>query len=200
MEDAPAVEEEVAGVEAEEAQVMAQRKKDNLHKEAGLCIFSKDFKLEIIDPNLLTGFLTAISSFGQELKIKDELNEIKYKEKVLLLADGNYIRATLILNKSPSVYLYDRLRQFIEAFEQKYAQELPIFLTELRGRLSVFKNNDDLIASILPEVLEVHEQEGKESIDSKSNLKGKEEEAGKSEENLEVLNHSKDNDNDNNAS
>ncbi|MHA1804078.1 MAG: hypothetical protein ACTSU4_06030, partial [Promethearchaeota archaeon] len=142
----------------------------------------------------------AISSFGQELKIKDELNEIKYKEKVLLLADGNYIRATLILNKSPSVYLYDRLRQFIEAFEQKYAQELPIFLTELRGRLSVFKNNDDLIASILPEVLEVHEQEGKESIDSKSNLKGKEEEAGKSEENLEVLNHSKDNDNDNNAS
>jgi len=171
-----------------------------VHKEAGLCIFSKEFMPEIIDPNLITGFLTAISSFGQELKIKDELNEIKYKEKVLLLADGNYIRATLILNKSPSVYLYDRLRQFIEAFEQKYAQELPIFLTELRGRVSVFKNNDDLIATILPEVLEVHEQEGKETIDSNSNLKDKEEEAGKSEENLEVLNHSKDNDNDNNAS
>ncbi|MCJ7649853.1 MAG: hypothetical protein MUP85_14665, partial [Candidatus Lokiarchaeota archaeon] len=63
-----------------------------LYKGTGTCVFFKSYGSEIIDPELIGGFLSAVSSFGKEMVAQEALNEISYGDKMLLLADGVYIR------------------------------------------------------------------------------------------------------------
>ena len=47
-----------------------------LYKGTGTCIYFKSFGSEGIDPELISGFITAICSFGKDLVCQEELNEI----------------------------------------------------------------------------------------------------------------------------
>jgi len=112
-----------------------------LYKGTGTCIFFKSFGTEEIDPELISGFLTAVGSFGKEMESQQALNEITYGDKTLLLADGEHIRVALVLGKEASVILRQHLQEFIEAFEQRYTKELPNW----RGQLDLFQHAGDLI-------------------------------------------------------
>ena len=70
-----------------------------LYKGTGTCIFFKSYGSEQIDPELIGGFLSAVSSFGKEMATQETLNEISYGDKMLLLADGGLIRVALVLGK-----------------------------------------------------------------------------------------------------
>ncbi len=116
-----------------------------LYKATGTCIFFKSFGTEGIDPELISGFLTAVSSFGKEMESQQSLNEITYGDKMLLLSDGEFVRVALVLSKKASIILSKRLKEFIDSFEKAYAKELP----DWRGQLDIFKNADHLSDEIL---------------------------------------------------
>lgn len=127
-----------------------------LYKGSGTCIFFRSFGSDKIDPDLISGFISAVSSFGREVESQKALNEIKYGDKTLLLADGEYIRVALVLSKSASLILRDHLKNFINAFEEKYMD----FLPKWRGQLNIFRDAGHLIdenfhtSIILPHKLE----------------------------------------------
>ncbi len=107
-----------------------------LYKGTGTCVFFKSFGSEAIDPELISGFISAVSSFGKEMVAQKALNEITYGDKMLLLADGEYIRVALVLSKKASIILRKHLTEFIAAFGKTYESELPNW----RGQLNVFRN------------------------------------------------------------
>ncbi len=53
-----------------------------------------------------------------------------------LLADGQYIKVSLVFSKKASILLRSRLREFIIVFEQLYSTAL----SNWRGQLNVFKD------------------------------------------------------------
>jgi len=116
-----------------------------LYKGTGTCIFFKSFGSEGIDPELISGFISAICSFGKDLVCQEELNEITYGDKMLLLSDGEFIRIALVLSKKASIILRKNLMDFINEFEKSYASELPNW----RGQLNVFRNAGRLVDEIL---------------------------------------------------
>ena len=116
-----------------------------LYKGTGTCIFFKSFGSEEIDPELISGFISAISSFGKDLVSQEELNEISYGDKMLLLSDGENIRVALVLGKKASLILRRNLMEFIHVFEKSYANELPNW----RGQLNIFRDAGILIDDVL---------------------------------------------------
>ncbi|MFX1376756.1 MAG: hypothetical protein ACFFA0_13180 [Promethearchaeota archaeon] len=116
-----------------------------LYKGTGTCIYFKSFGSEGIDPELISGFITAICSFGKDLVCQEELNEITYGDKMLLLSDGEYIRVALVLSKKASIILRKNLMEFINSFEKSYTNELPNW----RGQLNIFRNAGGLVDEAL---------------------------------------------------
>ncbi len=112
-----------------------------LYKGMGACIFFKSFASEKIDPDLISGFISAVSSFGKEIESQKALNEMKYGDKTLLLSDGEYIRVALVLDKKASLPLRRNLREFVIEFEEKYGDQCE----EWRGKLDVFKGAEPLV-------------------------------------------------------
>ncbi|MFW9876410.1 MAG: hypothetical protein ACFFG0_25220, partial [Candidatus Thorarchaeota archaeon] len=116
-----------------------------LFKGTGTCVYFKSFGTEGIDPELISGFISAICSFGKDLASQEELNEISYGDKMLLLSDGEFIRVALVLSKKASIILRKNLMDFIDVFEKSYASELPNW----RGQLNVFRNAGTLVDDVL---------------------------------------------------
>jgi len=116
-----------------------------LYKGTGTCIFFKSYGSEQIDPELIGGFLSAVSSFGKEMATQEALNEISYGDKMLLLADGNLIRVALVLGKNASLILRRHLKEFISTFEKTYNDVLP----KWRGQLNYFKNAGLIVDDLL---------------------------------------------------
>jgi len=116
-----------------------------LYKETGTCIFFKSYGSEQIDPELIGGFLTAVSSFGKEMVAQEALNEISYGDKMLLLADGPYIRVALVLSKKASLILRRNLKLYIDEFEKIYKDVLPNW----RGQLVYFRNAGQIVDKYL---------------------------------------------------
>ncbi|MBY9019383.1 MAG: hypothetical protein KGD66_11190, partial [Candidatus Lokiarchaeota archaeon] len=116
-----------------------------LYKGTGTCIYFKSYGSEEIDPELIGGFLSAVSSFGKEMVAQEALNEISYGDKMLLLTDGVYIRVALVLGKKGSLILRRNLKRFIEAFENTYKDILP----KWRGQLNHFMNAGQLVDDLL---------------------------------------------------
>ncbi|MHA1509658.1 MAG: hypothetical protein ACTSO6_13255, partial [Promethearchaeota archaeon] len=116
-----------------------------LYKGTGTCIFFKSYGSEQIDPELIGGFLSAVSSFGKEMATQEALNEISYGDKMLLLADGALIRVALVLGKNASLILRRHLKEFIGIFEKTFNEILP----KWRGQLNHFRNAGIIVDEIL---------------------------------------------------
>jgi hypothetical protein len=116
-----------------------------LYKATGTCIYFKSFGSDQIDPELISGFISAISSFGKDLVSQEELNEISYGDKMLLLSDGEHIRVALVLGKKASLILRRNLMEFIHKFEKEYSNDLPNW----RGQLNIFRAAGAIVDDVL---------------------------------------------------
>ncbi|TFF96856.1 MAG: hypothetical protein EU547_05875 [Promethearchaeota archaeon] len=103
-----------------------------IYKESGVAIFFKSLGSDNIDPDLVSGFISAVSSFGEKIELKENLSEMKYGDKTLLLSDGEYIRAAVVLNKKASEPLRKNLKQFVKEFEERNADVLPNWRSDLK--------------------------------------------------------------------
>ena len=83
-----------------------------LYKGTGMCIFFKAINPKKIKIDLISGFLSAVNTFGKEMESQETLNEITYGDKMLLLSDGEFIRVALVLNKKASIILRKHLKEF----------------------------------------------------------------------------------------
>ena len=151
-----------------------------IHRKSGTTIFSRSFAERETDPDLISGFLTAISAFEQELVgMTGGLEELKYKNIRILISIGELISGCLIIDgeRVPSELLHNSFKDFKTSFEERFKQELEGF----EGFIAPFRNIDDLLEKhfevslldphillgknyylYLPDILRIKEQDLKE--------------------------------------
>ncbi|MHA1330460.1 MAG: ATP-binding protein, partial [Candidatus Hodarchaeales archaeon] len=122
-----------------------------LHKQTGICLFETGTSMLEIDPQLVSGFLSAISGLFTELKKTGSVkNRTKYKEFVeeivtgdksfrIITVEGVYSITALILNRSVKypIKLKRRMRSFVHEFETNYGSPLQSFVGVLDDFFSV---------------------------------------------------------------
>ncbi|MFX1299030.1 MAG: Ig-like domain-containing protein, partial [Promethearchaeota archaeon] len=123
-----------------------------LHKAAGVCLFQQSFGGEV-DGQLISGFLSAISTFQTELKpeklpqmtTKTGGFELNYQDYKILLFTGTLMNLALTVDATPSEEFRQRAQLLVQEYERKYHDAL----AEWRGDVTPFKTSYDLIAEIL---------------------------------------------------
>ena len=120
-------------------------------KDSGTCLVDRAYSEMSIDADLVSGFLTAIASFGKEVSqdrnhpvtgsksSKDEATVFDYQDFKILIIDGTRVRCALILSMAPTDNLKQNLLKFVQMFEKQYPLE------GWNGNLTVFQGVDDLI-------------------------------------------------------
>jgi len=111
-----------------------------IHKGTGISIFSHAFTQIPIDETLISGFLSAIGAFGQEIGNKVSktestpaaaerggLEELGYKQFKIVLQEGKYVRTAVLLLKAASPTLKEKITNFIQSFEAKNEKMLKEF-------------------------------------------------------------------------
>jgi hypothetical protein len=113
-----------------------------LTKDGGVPVFSKSLAEVPIDGTLVSGFLSAISSFGMEIgskmqKIDGGLEELSYRQFKIILNEGQYVRVALLLLRRPQESLKEKLRRFNNIFEETYEERLIDFTGEVFDEVQV---------------------------------------------------------------
>ena len=107
-----------------------------MDKGSGLTLLNYAVSGVDIDADLLSGFIQANITFSESGEVSDqyiipsfEYNyyEFQYKNFNILLKDGDYVRACLILDNKASNKLKNHTFRFVEEFEQSFEDELIIF-------------------------------------------------------------------------
>jgi hypothetical protein len=130
-----------------------------LNKNDGLAIFDQwqDLAEKHVDANLISGFLTAITTFGEQMPITQNISDLRsgkrqdsagsekprtmymdYQDFVIVVQDGTFVRVASIFAMKPSKYFEERLHRFVEDFEDTYKS----FLTDFDGALAPFQKAD----------------------------------------------------------
>jgi len=121
-----------------------------IHKESGTALVSKNYAGEKIDGNLISGFLTALTSFQAEFRGKKKEPTGKqgftldYADFKILLEDGEYIRAALILEYDASETIKQSLVQFTQRYESVFQKPLQAW----RGNLDDIEGGEYLIEEV----------------------------------------------------
>ncbi|MHA1229620.1 MAG: hypothetical protein ACTSRP_02425 [Candidatus Helarchaeota archaeon] len=113
-----------------------------IYKNSGIVVYSYAFSGFDMDEDLISGFLTAIGSFGTEITKKDtDMESIKYQDFEIEVANGTNIKVALILNGKKIDVIKKLIRKFINMFEMEYKNELKNW----SGDVSIFNNANKLI-------------------------------------------------------
>ncbi|MHA1333506.1 MAG: hypothetical protein ACTSPL_05500 [Candidatus Odinarchaeia archaeon] len=107
----------------------------------GRILLSYSFSEEASEPVLVAGMLSAISSFIKETtKSRDLLRSIDHGDITLMVEYGKYSFAALLADKE-TVEMRIKLRQFLNEFEAKYAEQL----AEWDGDVTPFLTEKDRV-------------------------------------------------------
>lgn len=118
-----------------------------IHKDVGVSIYNKEIAMAKIDPDLIGGFLHAISAFRTEIKKGEEAPkegkgfEMDYGDFKIILTDGNFVRVALISDGIPSIKLKETQVAFTTEFENTYQSVLGKF----DGDITHFRDADLMI-------------------------------------------------------
>lgn len=119
--------------------------------ESGVPLFNYSFAEKFFDPDLLSGFLTAIDSFQDTSMIKNNSDhtgfELSYANFQILLNSGKNIKVALIMDSKPSKSAKISLLDFINSFEIRYEKELK----EFNGSLKPFQEAEADLMTIVDE-------------------------------------------------
>ena len=108
-----------------------------IHNEVGASIFSRKFGQWNLDTDLIGGFLTAIQSFGSEIKQKTiPIKRMEYQEFEILMEQGKHVIMALLIDEKESDWMRQKLGLFLTEFEKEYES----VLIDWSGELFAFKN------------------------------------------------------------
>jgi hypothetical protein len=136
------------------------------HEESGVCLFYHAFTDSKIDPQLISGFLSAITSFGgqfneatkkkgaavatsagpakEQKSTGSDLKELVYKEyRILMETSGPCKFAVLIAGQTSKVLTF-KISQFVKHFMRTYDE----VLKDWKGNVRVFKDVDKMVRLI----------------------------------------------------
>jgi hypothetical protein len=150
------------------------------HEESGVCLVYHPFTESKIDPQLISGFLSAITSFGTQfddatkkksaaaqeagtVKVQksagSDLKELVYKEyRILMETSGSCKFAVLIAGQSSKILSF-KISQFVKHFMRTYDE----VLKDWKGNVRVFKDVDKMVRLIFG-LTRVQEGPGKPAV------------------------------------
>ncbi|MEM2637011.1 MAG: hypothetical protein QXL15_01535, partial [Candidatus Korarchaeota archaeon] len=118
-----------------------------LEKGTGISLVEYAIDKKEIDSQLIGGFISAISSFGEELSGKSGIAGIEYKNFYLAVADGERIRVIFALSERPSNEFNERALNLVKEFEMQYRNELDSFsgnIDPFRSAVSLIENTMEI--------------------------------------------------------
>jgi len=121
-----------------------------ISKGSGLLMYKYNAGKDELDETLISGFLTAIDSFVNELSAGSGLNEIDYKNLKVIGTAGENVQLVAMLNDSPDKGFYERLEYLTQEFERDYADAIQTFIKKGLGSL-----DEDVIDNEVREILAV---------------------------------------------
>ena len=98
-----------------------------VYRGRGTCVFYHPFGKERIQADLISGFISAVTTVYGEIKgdgVQGTLEEIQYHGLRLNSYSGKYVVGILIIEGEMSTLLRQRLQWFVEMFEHQYDDEL----------------------------------------------------------------------------
>ncbi len=111
-------------------------------KENGLTLYQEKLGELKADPDLISGFLMTIQSFGSEISQKETpVLGLKYKNYNIEIETGDLIQAVLLINGKSNKFLTHSLSSFVREFEFKYQNALQNFL----ANISIFKKANEIL-------------------------------------------------------
>ncbi|MHA1790937.1 MAG: hypothetical protein ACTSXT_17090, partial [Candidatus Helarchaeota archaeon] len=117
-----------------------------IDKNSGLKISSKNYgSTTDIDEDLVSGFIQAISNFGQEISKLDTavMENITYKGFKILLESGKYVDICLLLKEHETYTLKDKIRLAREEFENTFSNQLQNFTGNIKVFTDIYSNFDE---------------------------------------------------------
>lgn len=110
-----------------------------LDKHSGVDLYEHSFGEFKLDPTLISGFLSAVSSFGLELTSTNEESQIvklEYKNSKILMSEYKNFRITVIMKDSPSSNMVEDIKLLSYDIDEKFGKLLVNFsgeTTEFQG-------------------------------------------------------------------
>jgi hypothetical protein len=96
-----------------------------IEKGSGIALYSHSNKNKNqISDIVISGFLTAVDSFGTTISGSSGLEEINYKGFIITVRPGQLIKTIAILSTSPTEAFKERLKVFTSDFEKKYHAQI----------------------------------------------------------------------------
>jgi len=117
-------------------------------RKSSLNVYEQTFTAKIVDTTLISGFLSAIRSFGIELtNVEDATQTIKleYKNSKILMSDFKDFRIVLIMNEIPSALFLESIKKLSYDIEIKYGKLLESF----KGNVQPFTGIENLLKTHL---------------------------------------------------
>ncbi|MBN2153963.1 MAG: hypothetical protein JW839_21075, partial [Candidatus Lokiarchaeota archaeon] len=114
------------------------------HAKAGVCLFYQPFTDATIDPQLISGFISAISSFGTSFEKGAELRVLEYKSFKILLEETMGCRYALLFTGE----MEDKLNQLLKAFIGEFESKFRVQISEFNGNVSMFNLASDIMSSV----------------------------------------------------
>ncbi|MHA1671964.1 MAG: hypothetical protein ACTSV5_15545 [Promethearchaeota archaeon] len=115
-----------------------------IEKSGSLNVFEQVFTNKNIDPTLITGFLSAIHSFGIELTNSEEKTQtikLEYKDSKILMTEFKQFRLIFIMGDIPSHYFLQSISNLSNDIEEKFGNMLENF----DGNTEPFEDVEDLM-------------------------------------------------------
>lgn len=103
-----------------------------IHRQVGATLFHRQFGTWDINPDLISGFLSAIQSFSSEIKSKAvPIKKMAYKEFEIVLNQGEQVLVALIVDDNSSDWHEQKVAVFTSEFEEQFRQNLQSWSGEL---------------------------------------------------------------------
>ncbi|NMC05448.1 MAG: hypothetical protein GYA24_09560, partial [Candidatus Lokiarchaeota archaeon] len=133
------------------------------HEESGVCLYYHPFTDAKIDPQLISGFLSAITSFGGQFedatskkkgaagttaaaakKSASDLKELVYKEYRILMETSGPCKFAVLITGQTSKILSFKISQFIKHFMRTYEEAFK----DWKGNVRIFKDVEKMVRLI----------------------------------------------------
>ncbi|NVM03799.1 MAG: hypothetical protein HWN67_15825 [Candidatus Helarchaeota archaeon] len=113
-----------------------------IHNEVGASVYNRQLGDWDLDPNLMSGFLSAIQTLSSEIKKKMiPMKRMEYKDFEIIMEQGDYVLVALFIDGRESDWLRSKLKSYVIEFEKEYGEQLEGW----SGELTTFRKSGFLV-------------------------------------------------------